>query len=222
MVRPTAIGPQQQAPDAAEPARLTRMIDGTPEQFRTMLENGRAFGRATVDRLFDHLQILAGDDRTFAVDRLAHSLQTATRALRDGRDDEYVVCALFHDVGEVLGAANHAEISAAILEPYVSGQNCWMVARHGEFQGHFYFHHLGLDPDLRERHRGHPWFDHTADFCRLYDQNSFDPDYDTLPLEHFEPMVRQVLRRPRRSIYLMPSEIRRDTPDQSESADVEA
>jgi predicted HD phosphohydrolase len=140
-----------------------------------------------------HLELLGGDFGGFAVDRLTHSLQTATRAERAGRDDEYVLCALVHDIGDTLGPANHADIAAAILKPFVSEQNHWMVEQHGIFQGHYFFHHLGGNRDVREQFRDHPWFDYCAEFCAEYDQNSFDPDYPTEPLEHFEPLIRSEL-----------------------------
>jgi len=149
-----------------------------------------------------HLQILEGDYGGFPVDRYTHSLQTATRALRDGRDEEYVVCALLHDIGDLMCPSNHADMAAVMLKPYVSEANHWMVANHTVFQGYYYFHHLGLDRDMREQYRGHPAFEHTAQFCHLYDQNSFEVGFDTMPLEAFEPMLRRVLAKPRRALYM--------------------
>jgi len=135
------------------------------------------------------------------VTRLEHSLQTASRAHRDGRDEEYVVCALLHDVGDILAPSNHAELGAMILKPYVSEQNYWMMDKHGIFQGYYFFHHLGLDRDMRDEFRGHPSFEYTAQFCHLYDQNSFDPAYESMPLSAFEPMIHRVTAQPKRSIY---------------------
>lgn len=134
----------------------------------------------------------------YQVTRLEHSLQTATRAYRAGEDEEAVVCALVHDIGDVLGPANHAELAAAVLRPYVSERNHWIVAHHGLFQEAYYAHHYGRDPNAREAYRGHPHFEATVDFCERYDQVSFDPDYDAKPLEFFEPMVRRVFAAPRR------------------------
>ena len=108
------------------------------------------------------------------MDRLTHSLQTATRAKRDGRDDEYVVCALIHDIGDTLASANHADLAATILEPFVSEQNHWIVKHHAIFQGYYFFHHLGMDRNLRDQFRDHPWWKDCAAFCEKYDQNSFD------------------------------------------------
>ncbi|MDB5434076.1 MAG: phosphohydrolase, partial [Phenylobacterium sp.] len=127
--------------------------------------------------------------------------QTATRAHRAGQDEEYVVCALMHDIGDILMPANHAELGATILKPYISEANHWMMEKHGVFQGYYFFHYIGLDRDMREQFRGHPHFEYCAQFCHLYDQNSFDPAYESMPLEAFEPMLRRVTETPKRSIY---------------------
>jgi predicted HD phosphohydrolase len=183
-------------------ARFTAMTEGTAEDWAAI---GRAAGvhrGEHVDNILSHLRLLKDDHGGFAVDRLEHSLQTATRAHRAGQDEEYVVCALLHDMGDLLLPAAHAELAAAILQPYVSERNHWMLAHHGVFQGYYFFHHLGLDRDLRDQFRGHPDFEYTAQFCHLYDQNSFDPAYDSMPLEAFEPMLRRVMAAPKRSIYM--------------------
>ena len=159
------------------------------------------FSRELPDRMLTHLNLLRGDCGGYPVDRLEHSLQTATRAFKAGQDEEYVVCALIHDIGDILSPANHAELGAMILKPYISEQNYWMMDKHGIFPGYYFFHHLGLDRDMREQYRGHAWFEYTAQFCHLYDQNSFDPAYEAMPLEAFEPMLRRVLAAPKRSIY---------------------
>jgi predicted HD phosphohydrolase len=145
------------------------------------------------DRVIELLQALAFDHGGFPVDRLEHSLQTATRAERDGRDDEYVLCALLHDIGDTLSPYNHPSIAAGILKPFVSEANHFMVAHHGEFQGYYFWHHIGGDRNARDVHRDSPWFDHTAEFCAKYDQTAFDPDYRSNPLEHYEPLIRERL-----------------------------
>ena len=183
-------------------AKFHAMVDGTQEDWMAIIQASGPFSRALPDRMLAHLKMLAGDSGGFAVDRLEHSLQTATRAHRDGRDEEYVVCALIHDIGDILGPSNHAEIGAVIMKPYVSEQNHWMMDKHGIFQGYYFFHYLGLDRDMREQFRGHPDFEYTAQFCHLYDQSAFDPNYDTMPLDAFEPMLRRVLERPKQSIYM--------------------
>jgi len=187
-----------------ERARFKTMVEGTAEDWAAISRAAMAQRGQHVDRILDHLMLLKGDHGGFAVDRLEHSLQTATRAHRAGEDEEYVVCALLHDIGDILLPASHADLGAAILEPYVSEQNHWMLKHHGIFQGYYFFHHLGLDRDMREQFRGHPAFEYTAQFCHLYDQNSFDPNFDTMPLEAFAPMMRRVMESPKRSIYKRP------------------
>ena len=183
-------------------AAFSAMDHSTREDWMVIAAAMAPFQRALPDRVLAHLRLLDGDFGGFPIDRLQHSLQTATRALRDGRDEEYVVCALLHDIGDTLASANHPDIAAAILKPYVSEANHWMVEHHGLFQGHFYFHHFGLDADMRDRFRGHPAWDQTEEFCRLYDQTAFDPIYESLPLATFEPMVGRVFAEVKRSIYL--------------------
>lgn len=187
------------------------LLDATAS-FRTMSESTRAdweiittryvpFARELPDRILAHLNLLGGDAGGFAVDRLQHSLLTATLAHRNGEDEETVVCALLHDMGDTLGSWNHPDVGAAILQPFVSAENHWMVQKHGIFQGYNFFHHIGLDRDMREQFRGHPCFERTARFVDLYDNRAFDPDMDCAPLEFFEPMVRRLFAQPKNSIY---------------------
>jgi predicted HD phosphohydrolase len=180
---------------------FTRMQDATRDDYQIILHHSLTFMNGLPDRVLTHLQLLAGDTGGYAIDRLSHSVQTATRAQRDGRDEEYVVCALLHDIGDTLASTNHADLAATILQPFVSEENHWIVKHHGIFQGYYFFHHYGLDRNMRDRHRDHPCWRDCAEFCAKYDQNSFDPGYDNLPLDFFEPMVRRVFATPRRSIY---------------------
>ncbi len=182
---------------SSDRAGFHAMSEGTAEDWQKIAAQAGVLQAGLADRVLDHLRLLDGDFGGFAVDRLTHSLQTATLAERDGRDAEYVVCALLHDIGDTLGSYNHPDVAAAILRPFVSEQNHWMVQKHFVFQGYYYFHLLGEDRNLRDRYRDHPWFDYTAEFCEKYDQRAFDPDYDTLPLEHFEPAVRAIFEKPR-------------------------
>ncbi len=181
-------------------ARFTSMEQSTVDDWMVIGAQFVDFARGLPDRVLAHLRLLEGDGG-FAVDRLTHSLQTAALAERDGRDEEYVVCALLHDIGDTLGTYNHPDIAAALLKPFVSEANLWMVQQHGIFQGYYFFHHLGMDRDMREQFRGHPHFEHTAEFCALYDGPAFDPQRETPPLAHFEPLLRRVLAAPQRSIY---------------------
>jgi predicted HD phosphohydrolase len=182
-------------------ARFRSMEQGTAEDWAAISSHFPDFARGLPDRILAHLRLLDGDYGGFAVDRLTHSLQTATLAQRDGRDEEYVVCALLHDIGDTLGSFNHADVAAAIVKPFVSEENHWMVEKHAVFQGYYFFHHLGMDRDLREQFRGHRWFDRTAEFCARYDGPAFDPDGETLPLSFFEPLLRRVFAMPKQSLY---------------------
>ena len=182
-------------------AKFTAMTEGTAEDWAAIGRASMAHRGEHVDRILGHLRMLDNDYGGFAVDRLEHSLQTATRAHRAGQDEEYVVCALLHDIGDLLLPASHAELGAAILKPYISDENHWMLEHHGIFQGYYFFHHLGLDRDMRDQFRGHPHFEHCAQFCHLYDQNSFEQGFDTMPLDAFVPMMRRVMETPQRSIY---------------------
>lgn len=182
-------------------ASFKTMQDSTREDWQLIGGEFMQFTRGLPERVIKHLQILEGDYGGFPVDRYTHSLQTATRALRDGRDEEYVVCALLHDIGDTLGSFNHPDIAAAILKPFVSEANHWMVQNHGIFQGHYFFHHIGLDRDMRDNFKGHPHYERTAEFCALYDNPAFDPKAETLPIAEFEPMLRRVMAQPKQSIY---------------------
>lgn len=187
--------------DAAPRAKFHAMTEGSQEDWMIIASQFAPFAANGGARVLEHLRILKGDYGGFPVDRLEHCLQTATRAHRDGRDEEYVVCALLHDIGDTLGAYNHPDIAAAILKPFVSEQNRWMVEKHGIFQGYYFFHFLGMDKDMREQFRGHEHFAHTEEFCTKYDQVAFDPNYDSMPLEAFEPMVMKLFQAPKNSVY---------------------
>jgi predicted HD phosphohydrolase len=183
-------------------ASFRAMSESTQEDWLKIAAASVGFSRELPNRVIDHLKMLAGDCGGFAVDRLEHSLQAATLAHRDGMDEEYVVCALLHDMGDILCSSNHAELAATVLKPFVSEENHWMLEHHGIFQGYYFFHHLGLDRNMRDQFRGHSCFEKTAMFCARHDQNAFDPNYDTMPLEAFVPMVGRVMERPKRSIYM--------------------
>jgi len=180
---------------------FTRMEDGSAQDYELLESYEKDFVAGLADRVLAHLRLLDQSCGGHKVSRLEHSLQSASRAHRDGRDEEYVVCALLHDIGDLLACYNHSELAATILEPFVSEKNHWMVKHHGVFQGYYYFHHKGGNRDAREKYRGHEHFDYTAEFCELYDQCSFDPDYESMSLDEFEPMVRRVFKTPKRTLY---------------------
>jgi predicted HD phosphohydrolase len=175
-----------------ERASFTAMADGTPEDYEKCVAAAQAEASELPDRLMALLASMEGAGG-FRIGRLEHSLQSATRARRDGRDDEYVVCALLHDIGDTIAPHNHPEIAAAVLRPFVSEGNRWMVEHHGIFQTYYYNHHFGRDRNARDEFVGSPFYKQTVEFCELYDQNSFDPDYDNLPLAHFESNLRRIL-----------------------------
>ena len=177
------------------------MAESKAEDWEIIVGHMAPFVRDLPKRMLTHLQLLSGDYGGYPVDRLEHCLQTATRAHRDGRDEEYVVCALLHDIGDTLGPSNHADVAATLLEPYVSEENHWIVKHHGIFQGYYFFHYVGLDRDVRDAYKDHPYYQACADFCHLYDQNSFDADFMSEPLEFFVPMVERLLAAPKKSLY---------------------
>lgn len=176
---------------------FTRMDDATPEQLAVVVTEAQQHLNAHVaDRLLEQLETLKGPTLGYQVDRYEHSLQTATRAHREGARIDMVVGALLHDIGDALAPANHSELAATIVAPYVDAETTWVVRHHGVFQGYHYWHKIGFDRDTRERYRGSPYFDAAAHFCGEWDQQAFDPDYDTLPIDFFEPMLREVFARP--------------------------
>ncbi|MEK9821684.1 MAG: HD domain-containing protein [Gammaproteobacteria bacterium] len=174
-------------------ATFRRFDECTPEDIQSVGENFKALADGLPDRVLAHLKLLDGDFGGFNVDRLEHSLQTATRAHRDGRNEEYVVCALLHDIGDTLGTYDHGAVAAAILKPFISKANHWMLENHTVFQGYYYFEHLGGDKNARDVHKDSPHFEHTKEFIEKYDMPAFDENYDSMSLEEFEPMVRRVM-----------------------------
>jgi predicted HD phosphohydrolase len=184
---------------ATDIVRFTRMADGSAEDYQLLARrlvphaaNMRGELQRFVVRL---LHEEASYELGYQINRLQHSLQTATRALRDRADEETVVVALLHDVGDGIGFFNHSEFVASLLRPFISEQNHWVLKHHGLFQGYYYYHHLGLDRNARDRFRDHPHFDACVRFCDRWDQCSFDPHYDTLPFEAFESLVDRLFSR---------------------------
>jgi predicted HD phosphohydrolase len=175
---------------------FTRMDESTAEQWAVIGKQTYEHQDRVAERVLDMLRSLAAITDGFAVDQLTHSLQTATRAERAGADDEIVFASLLHDIGKAVSVPNHPEIAAAIIKPYVRAEVYHMIRAHQDFQGRHYYHHFGGNPDARSQYEGEPWFDLAARFADEWDQVAFDPDYDTLPLEHFETRVRAVFGSP--------------------------
>ena len=174
-------------------ASFRALEDSTAADWELLTQAFVPFLNDLPNRIIAQMRELAHDHGGFAVNRLEHCLQTATRACNDGRDEEYVVCALLHDIGDILSPAAHADLAATILKPYVSPENHWMVEKHGIFQGYYFFHYIGLDRNMRDQFRDHQWFERTEEFCEKYDQPSFDPEFESMSLDDFVPMVRQIL-----------------------------
>ena len=178
-----------------ERVNFTQMRDGTREEYDFLTKHEIAYTKGTADRLLGALRDLDESLSGYQVTRLGHSVQSATRAWRDGADIDWVVSALLHDIGDIFAPYNHDEYAATILKPFVREQCRWVVEKHGDFQMLYYGHHVGGDQHKRDRHRGNAYFDDCATFCERWDQSSFDPDYDSLPLDFFAPMVREVFAR---------------------------
>jgi predicted HD phosphohydrolase len=171
-------------------AKFKRMDESTAEEWALMEAQNDGLIDALPDRILDQLRLLNSDAGGFAVDRLTHSLQTAHRAEIDGRDDAYLVCALLHDIGDVLAPLNHADVAAAILRPWVPAAYQWMVEKHGVFQGYYFWHHIGADRNARDALKQHEYYDLAEEFVRKYDMLAFDDEYPTPPLDHYEPLIR--------------------------------
>jgi predicted HD phosphohydrolase len=184
------------APSAARVVSFHRMEDGTREDYALLEESERRYIHALPDRLLSALCKLDTGLQGYPVSRLGHSLQTATRALRAGADDELIVAALIHDVGDDLAPYNHSEVAAGIIRPYVRPEVTWIVEQHGLFQTYYYAHHYGRDRHAREKFHDHPWYRACRDFCADWDQCSFDPGYPSEPLSTFEPRLREIFSRP--------------------------
>ena len=182
--------------DVLDRAKFHAMTEGTQEDWMAIGRAAAPHRGELADRLLAHLKLLDNDHGGFAVDRLEHSLQTATRAEEAGADPEMVVAALCHDIGKYVSVPNHPRIAAEILRPYVSDEIYHVISTHQDFQGRHYYHHFGGDPDARRGYEGEPWFALAEQFADDWDQVAFDPAYDTLPLEHFEPAAREVFASP--------------------------
>ena len=177
--------------DTGMRATFTTFEESTREDWALIASQLPLTQAMAAENIIEQLRILERDHGGFPVTRLEHSLQTATRAEEDGRDEEYVLCALLHDIGDTLAPYNHPAIAAGIVQPFVSEANHWMVEHHGIFQGYYFWHHLGMDRHTRDRHADSPYYEYTEEFCAKYDQTAFDPGYPSAPLSHFEPLVRR-------------------------------
>jgi len=183
--------------------KFNEMKDGDQEDYDLLAKFEDKYIEGTADRVIRVLKGLDSSLGGYKISRLEHSLQAASRALRDNADEEMVVAALLHDIGDEIAPLNHSEISAAVLKPFVSEKTHWIVEKHGLFQAYYYNHHYDQDRNLRDKFKGHPFYKDTLDFCSRWDQNSFDPSYDTIQLKEFIPMVYRIFNRePHKHVYL--------------------
>ena len=174
---------------------FTEMKKGTKKDYLFLDKHEKNFASKTADRILNFMSRLTKTLDGYQVSRLEHSLQSATRAYKNGESDEMVVACLLHDIGDELAPMNHSEYAASILKPYVSDKTRWIIEKHGEFQMYYYAHHLGGNKNQREKYKNHKYYNDTVNFCENYDQNSFDPKYKSLPLEFFKPLVKKIFSR---------------------------
>jgi predicted HD phosphohydrolase len=178
-----------------ETVKFTQMKDGDAEDYAFLTTHETEYASGTADRLLAAMVELDKSLSGYKITRLGHSLQAATRAWKDGADTDWIVCALLHDIGDIYAPYNHDEYAAAILRPFVREQCAWVVEKHGDFQLLYYGEHVGANPQKRDIYRDSPYFEDCAMFCERWDQSSFDPEFETLPLDFFAPMVREVFAR---------------------------
>ena len=172
--------------------KFTQMKDGTKEDYDLLSKYEEKFSKDLPDRVLEALKNLDSSVDGYQVTRLEHSLQSATRAEKDGADEEMVVATLIHDIGDNLAPHNHSQLVASVLRPYVSEKIYWIILHHGIFQEYYYAHHIGRDRNARDKFKDHPYYQDAIDFCEKWDQKSFDPNYESYSLEYFEPKVRKL------------------------------
>ena len=178
-----------------------RMDEGTPEEYQFLHKREVEFTKNVSERIILALKNLDNSLPGYRISRLEHSLQSATRAEKDGADKELIIGALIHDLGDELAPANHSQLAATIIRPYVREEVTWIISMHGLFQM-FYFgpedyqgEEIGINKSLRENYKHHKWFDSCDRFCRDWDQMSFDPNYPSKTLEYFEPLINEIFSR---------------------------
>lgn len=199
-------------------AKFTKMIDGDKEDYDFLEHLEKQYASQVGERLYNALADLGDSLSGYQVTRLEHSLQSATRAYRDGADIDWIVSALIHDIGDVYAPYNHDQYAAVILAPYVREQCRWVIEKHGIFQRKYYAEHTNGDPDSRDRFSEHPLYDDAVYFCEMWDQTSFDPSYDTLPLTFFKPMLMEVFSRQVNDINILQPDFRAPLTDSAIAA----
>ena len=175
--------------------KFTEMKSGSKEDYLFLDKLEKKYASEVADRIIKFLKRYEETLEGYQVSRLEHSLQAATRALKDNANDEMIVATLLHDMGDELAPLNHSEYAAAVLKPYVSKKTHWIMLKHGEFQMYYYAHHLGADRNLRDKYKDHKYYDDCVNFCERWDQSSFNPNYKSLKLKDFEPLIRKIFSR---------------------------
>ena len=175
--------------------KFNQMKDGDKEDYDLLAKLEEKFVAGTAERILKVLKKLDNSLGGYKVSRLEHSLQTASRALRDNASEEMIVASLLHDIGDEIAPLNHSELAASVIKPFVSEKTTWIIEKHGIFQLYYYAHHYGYNKNEREKFKDHPYYKDCVDFCARWDQASFDPSYETIPLKDFEPMVNRIFNR---------------------------
>ena len=175
--------------------KFNEMKDGDKEDYDLLVKFEDKFVEGTSNRLIRILKNLDSSLGGYKISRLEHSLQVASRAMRDEADEEMIVASLLHDIGDEIAPLNHSELAASVLKPFVTEKTRWIVEKHGIFQTYYYNHHYGKDRNLRDKYKGHQYYEDTINFCHKWDQASFDPNYNTIPLDTFIPMVGRIFSR---------------------------
>ena len=171
---------------------FTEMKNGNKDDYQLLEKYEKDFERKTADRIIKYLAAQTTTLEGYQITRLEHSLQAATRAHKNGENEEMVVATLLHDIGDDLAPMNHSQYAASILRPYVSEKTYWIIQHHGLFQSYYSTHHLGGDRNTRDKFKDHEHYQATINFCENYDQSSFDPNYKSMSLEEFSPMVKRI------------------------------
>ena len=175
---------------------FTQMKHGSREDYLLLRELEKPFVAMTAGRILRELRHQAEETLAgYKITRLEHALQSATRALRDGADADWIVGALLHDIGDSLAPQNHDRFAAEIIRPFVREEVTSVIEHHGAFQMVYYAHHYGWNQFEREKHRDSPHYQACVDFCERWDQASFDPDYPSEPLDAFAAVVEDVFAR---------------------------
>jgi len=175
--------------------KFTEMKHGSKDDYLLLDKYEQDYINGTADRIIDFMSGLNSTLEGYKITRLEHSLQTATRAFNDKANEEMVIAALLHDIGDELAPLNHSEYAASVLKPFVSEKTHWIIEKHGEFQMYYYAHHLGGDRNQRNKYKDHKYYDDTLNFCEKWDQKSFDPNFKSLNLKDFEPLIRKIFSR---------------------------